>query len=62
MYFDVVEPVFLYLQHVPLMCTEGRNNYQSLEVVSLYRDSQPQVMQITHICLICDQTFTNLDV
>ena len=36
--------------------------FQSLEVVSRYRDPQPQVVEITHVCLILDQAFRNLDV
>ena len=35
-------------------------NFEQLEVVTRYRDPQPQVVQ--NICLIRDQTFTNLDV
>ena len=34
-------------------------NFQPLEVVSRYRDPQPQWLKITHICLVWDQTFTN---
>ena len=29
--------------------------------MSRYRDPQPQVVKITDMCLILDQTFTNLD-
>ena len=35
--------------------------FHSLEVVSPYRDSQPQVVEKYHICLIWDQLFPNLD-
>ena len=38
------------------------NFHPVLEVVSRYRDPQPQVFEITHIYLILDQTFTNFDV
>ena len=38
-------------------------NFQRLEVVSRYRGIHNlKSLQITHICLIWDQTFTNVDV
>ena len=38
-------------------------NCQLLEVVSRYRDPQPQVVDnYSYICLNWDQTFTNFDV
>ena len=37
-------------------------NFQPLGVVCRYRDPQLQLLITTHICLILDQTFANLDV
>ena len=39
-----------------------RFEFSTIEDVSRYRDPQLQWVKITHICLIWDQTFANLDV
>ena len=37
-------------------------NFHPLEVVCRYSDPQLKWVEITHICLICEQAFASLDV